>query len=69
MQLLEYYPRITHWTEEALNCYRRNCVCKGCILKEAYFQNKECLMKLAVLESVRKLGRPIGIDRQSIIED
>lgn len=65
----EYYPAIDRWTEEALNCYKRDCICKGCEIKELYFKDRECFMKTAVVATVRKIGKPNGIVKKILIED
>lgn len=44
------------WTEGAIYCYKRGCNCQGCYIKELL--ESKCLMKRAVLELVRKFGKP-----------
>ncbi len=47
---------VYRWTVSAKFCYDRGCVCKNCYYKE----NLEtvCKMKSAVLELVRRFGKP-----------
>lgn len=66
------YPKIHKWTTSAIDCYKRGCVCKGCPIYERYFKTKYqgFGMKIAVIESVRKLGLPFELrNRKQIIED
>lgn len=44
------------WTRTAQECYERGCVCEGCLVYEQI--GKDCRMKAAVLELVRKFGKP-----------
>lgn len=46
----------SYWTEAAVDCYKRGCVCQGCLIYEQI--GKDCRMKASVLELVRKLGKP-----------
>lgn len=45
-----------HWTASSIYCYKRGCRCSGCYIKE--IMNEECRMKTAVLELVKRFGRP-----------
>lgn len=44
------------WTRDAINCYNRGCVCKGCILND--IMQGRCRMKQSVIELVRLIGIP-----------
>lgn len=50
---------VRHWTIDAINCYKRGCVCDECFFK-TFFTNKseKCKMKASVLELVRIFGIP-----------
>lgn len=43
------------WTRQAVECYKRNCRCEGCILNSL---ESRCTMKKAVIELVKKFGIP-----------
>lgn len=45
-----------NWTPSAIECYERGCNCKGCPIK-AMIETK-CMMKSAVIEIVRNIGKP-----------
>jgi len=55
-----YNITINRWTDTAIDCYNRGCVCEGCRIYEEYFRGtkQKCQMKRAVLESVRLFGAP-----------
>jgi len=44
------------WTETAIDCYKRHCICSGCLLKEVL--GDKCRMKQVVIQLVRDLGLP-----------
>lgn len=44
------------WTEDAINCYERGCLCKGCFMFNIL--GYECQMKSAVFKLVKELGAP-----------
>ena len=49
--------RVDFWTEGAIDCYLRGCVCsESCITYRTL--GRKCNMKACVLESVRTLGLP-----------
>ena len=48
---------VQRWTEGAINCYKRGCVCKNCPVKNLITSQK-CQMKSAVIELVKKFGIP-----------
>ena len=48
------------WTQGAIDCYNRGCVCKGCITFEIV--GYKCHMKAAVFELVKKFGAPPVIE-------
>lgn len=47
---------IKRWTIEAINCYKRGCVCKNCPIPKMI--SSKCFMKASVIELVRVLGAP-----------
>lgn len=49
-------PIWNRWSQTAIDCYRRGCVCKGCLLNE--ITEQKCVMKKSVLELVAQLGAP-----------
>ena len=55
-----YHITVRRWTESAIDCYKRGCVCEGCPIYEQYFKGskRRCQMKAAVIESVRLFGAP-----------
>ena len=56
---------VQRWTEGAINCYKRGCVCKNCPVKNLITSQK-CQMKSAVIELVKKFGMPFsGLLRKS----
>ena len=44
------------WTESAIDCYKRGCICPGCTIEGSVEEG--CYMKKVVLELVRVLGTP-----------
>lgn len=44
------------WTMQAIDCYNRGCICRGCDIYENY--NFVCNMKIVVLDLVREFGVP-----------
>lgn len=44
------------WTESAIDCYERGCVCEGCFMKLVL--ETRCVMKATVIELVRRFGIP-----------
>ena len=49
-------PKWNRWSQSAIDCYRRGCVCVGCLMKE--ITEQKCNMKKSVLELVAQLGAP-----------
>ena len=49
---------IRYWTEDAINCYERGCICEGCLMKKMITSLNKCQMKASVLELVRIHGIP-----------
>ncbi len=45
------------WTLQALDCYKRNCQCEGCIIKE--IMTTECHMKESIDKILKEIGPPI----------
>jgi hypothetical protein len=56
-------PNYMRWTQSAIECYNRGCVCKGCIYKE--IMDTPCRMKSAVIELVRKFGIPPEAEKKT----
>lgn len=57
------------WTNTALECYKRGCVCDGCFYSDFFNDTaQKCQMKASVLELVRVLGKP-DIDLPQILAD
>jgi hypothetical protein len=47
------------WTNAAIDCYKRGCVCSGCYFENFFTdEHQKCQMKFAVIELVKKFGRP-----------
>lgn len=46
---------LQHWTEGAIDCYKRGCNCQGCDLPHP---TEGCNMKSAVIDLVRLYGSP-----------
>ena len=44
------------WTESAVDCYERGCICRDCAVQEII--GNECKMKYAVMSLVRQFGKP-----------
>lgn len=55
-----------HWTHSAVMCYVRGGVCRGCIYERLHIK---CRMKSALLEIVRRYGKPQGVKEKTVIED
>ena len=51
---------VRRWTNTALECYVRGCVCEGCFYTD--------FLKASVLELVRVLGKP-NVEIQQILVD
>lgn len=49
-------PECKRWTEAAIYCYERHCICEGCTYNEIL--STQCVMKHTVLALYRKLGKP-----------
>lgn len=60
---------VRRWTQTAVDCYKRGCVCKGCFYQD-FFKNssQKCQMKSSVIELVRILGKP-NVETQDAIKD
>lgn len=58
------YGTVRRWSKSAIDCYQRNCVCKGCFYYETYFRTNglKCNMKASVLELIRIFGIPTEQD-------
>lgn len=58
------------WTDTAIDCYKRGCVCEGCFYNN-FFSGKtqRCQMKAAVLELVRVIELPEGMEGKGALND
>lgn len=60
---------VRRWTNTALECYKRGCVCDGCFYTDFFNgSSQKCQMKASVLELVRVLGKP-DIDLPQVLND
>ena len=61
---------VRRWTKAAVDCYQRGCVCTNCYYSEFFKGSpQKCQMKATVLELVRVLGLPSGVDeKESVIQ-
>lgn len=63
---------VRRWTIDAMDCYKRGCVCEGCFYDDFFRDGgarHKCQMKAAVLELVRVIGVPEGLQKNNIIPD
>lgn len=65
-----YKYEIRRWTLSAIDCYKRGCICEGCFIYEKYSKPGKwnCYMKSAVIELVRKFGKPENVEKDWILE-
>lgn len=49
---------VTYWTTDAVNCYKRGCICECCPIRKMVKSIGRCQMKATVLELVRIHGIP-----------
>ena len=56
---IDIYPKyiLRIWTHSSIHCYERRCKCKNCIY-ENLLESTECLLKIAVILLIRKIGLP-----------
>ena len=60
---------VRRWTNTALECYKRGCVCEGCFYTDFFNgTSQKCQMKASVLELVRVLGKP-NVEIQQVLVD
>ena len=60
---------VRRWTNTALECYKRGCVCEGCWYTDFFnSSSQKCQMKASVLELVRVLGKP-NVELQQVLKD
>lgn len=60
---------VRRWTNTALECYKRGCVCEGCFYTDFFNgTSQKCQMKASVLELVRVLGKP-NVELQQVLVD
>lgn len=56
-KLRTYKNPTNYWTPQAIDCYNRGCNCSGCIMPK--IMESECLMKITVIELIKKIGKPV----------
>lgn len=60
---------VRRWTNTALECYKRGCVCEGCFYTDFFNgTSQKCQMKASVLELVRVLGKP-DVEMPQVLTD
>ena len=60
---------VRRWTNTALECYKRGCVCDGCFYSDFFNgSSQKCQMKASVLELVRVLGKP-DVELQQLLSE
>ena len=60
---------VRRWTNTALECYKRGCVCDGCFYKDFFNGSaQKCQMKASVVELVRVLGKP-NVELQQLLAE
>ena len=60
---------VRRWTNTALECYKRGCMCEGCFYADFFSgTSQKCQMKASVLELVRVLGKP-DVDMPQVLAD
>ncbi len=59
------------WTIGAIQCYKRNCNCKGCFIQQTYVETLyyRCAMKYCVRQLIKKYGAPDDITLNNITEE
>jgi hypothetical protein len=48
---------VSRWTPTAIECYKRGCVCEGCIYND-FFEEDKCQCKYTVIWLVKVVGIP-----------
>lgn len=56
MRLNVLVPKYRRWSEGAIYCHNRGCVCENCPI--ATYMSEKCRMKEAVLYLIREIGKP-----------
>lgn len=51
-----YGGRELHWSESAIECYKRGCICEGCDIPHP--TEDKCMMKSVVLDLSRRIESP-----------
>lgn len=64
--MAEIYQR---WTPSAIMCWKRGCICKGCIYEKFFISIKECRMKSSVIKLVKNFGPPPNLEEKTILEE
>lgn len=58
LELPHYGDGRVYWTESAIDCYKRHCVCQDCPIARP---SAGCCMKSSVLALIREFGSPEAI--------
>lgn len=67
---LGHYAQTTRWTEISKHCYKRNCICEGCMYSCFFIEGKQnCKVKAHVLALVTNHGRPKDIDLPQVLAE
>lgn len=59
---------VRRWTPTAIDCYKRGCDCAGCFFND-FLESSKCQTKASVLELVRVIGRPEGVETKGVLND
>jgi hypothetical protein len=63
------FAETTRWTEVTKYCYKRHCICEGCLYSQFFSNKNKCKAKAHVLALVSYIGKPKGIDLCQVKED
>ncbi|MFA7658798.1 MAG: hypothetical protein WCY19_05135 [Candidatus Gastranaerophilaceae bacterium] len=58
------------WTITAIECYKRGCVCDGCVYQDFFDKSssdQKCQVKASVVELVRTIGLPEDVGSKGAI--
>lgn len=55
------------WTDGAVECYSRGCVCDGCIMRDIF--KWSCQMKKTVSNLVKYHGAPKKVKQPTIVKE
>jgi len=62
---------VRRWTIDAIGCYKRGCACEGCFYNDFFKEGgiQKCQMKASVLELVRVVGIPDGVETKGALSE